>query len=53
MHPHFPADVGKDLMSVFQLDPEHRIWKRFLDNAFNFNDFFFCHPTSSDKGRPS
>ena len=52
MHPHLPADVGQNLMSIFQLNTEHCIWKRFLDHAFNFNDFFFCHPTLSKKAAP-
>ena len=37
VHPHLPGDVGKDLVSVVQLDPEHGVRKRLDDRAFQLD----------------
>ncbi len=52
MHPHLPANMGQNLVSVFQLNAEHRVRKRFPDDPLNFNYFFFWHPTLSKRQLP-
>ena len=37
VHSHLPADVGKNLVPVLQLDPEHGVRQRLSDRAFHQN----------------
>jgi hypothetical protein len=43
MHPHFPGDMRQYLMSVFQLDPEHRIGQGLNHLALDLNRLLFGH----------
>src|SRR5262245_13102591 len=40
MHPHLARDVGQHLVSVLQLDPEHRVWQRFHHGALDLDTLF-------------
>lgn len=43
---HFAREMGKDNVLVLQFHAEHRIGKRFANDAFYFNCFFFGHKSS-------
>jgi hypothetical protein len=43
---HFAREMGKDDVLVLQFYAEHRIGKRFANDAFYFNCFFFGHKSS-------
>lgn len=34
---HLAGDMGKNLVTVLQFDPEHGIWQGLLHNAINFD----------------
>lgn len=49
VHPHFAGDVGQNLVTVLQFNPEHCVGKGLRYGAFQ-NDrvfFWFCDGTSS------
>lgn len=43
IHPQFTRYMGQNYMAVLQLHPEHRVWKRFKDRAFEFYYIFLRH----------
>ena len=47
MHPHLPADVGENLVTVVELDPEHRIGEGFHHNAFQLDGAIFLGQSST------
>src|SRR6476469_1984035 len=47
---HLAADVGQDLVTVAQLDPEHRVRESFDDGALDLDHtFFFRHVLTSGR----
>src|SRR3954469_17389933 len=50
---HLAADVGQDLVTVAQLDPEHRVRERLDDGALDLDHtFFFRHVLTSGRFLP-
>src|SRR5881628_2767246 len=41
VHPHLPADVREHLVSVLELDPEHRVGQRLHHRALDLDRVFF------------
>ncbi len=41
VHPHLSRYMGEHLVTIVQLDPEHRIWKGFRDLSFQNDRIFF------------
>ena len=46
MHPHLSGDVGQDLVTVLELDPEHRVRQCFEDLPLKLDDIFFAQKRS-------
>ena len=53
VHPHLSRYVGEHLVTIVQLDPEHRIWKGFGDLSFQDDRIFFglrqCETSSRNR----
>src|SRR5258705_11555882 len=54
VHPHLARDVGKHLVSILELDPEHRVRQRLDHGAFDLDAFFLRQsspvvPSASDR----
>src|SRR3954447_25834224 len=48
---HLAADVGQDLVTVAELDPEHRVRESLDDGALDLDHtFFFRHVLTSGRG---
>src|SRR5947209_14817589 len=43
MQAHFSRNVREDTVSVWQLNPKHRVWQEFDDRAFYLNCVFARH----------
>ena len=43
MHPHFPRNMGKNLVTIFQFYPKHRIGERFDNRTHYLDRLFFRH----------
>ena len=43
VHPHLARDVGEHLVSVLQLDAEHRVGKGLDDRPLDLDTLFFRH----------
>jgi hypothetical protein len=43
---HSTGSVGHDLVAIVEFHSTAGVWKDLLDDAFEFQHFFFCHSNS-------
>lgn len=43
MFSQFASQMGQDRVTALNLHSKHRIWQRFHNGPFDFNEFFFRH----------